>query len=52
MKKRSKKPEGKIRKQKAEEEKDKHADKVTPDEDTSEYGGIPARDLKKNLGCG
>lgn len=23
-----------------------------PDENTSEFGGIPFRNLKKNLGCG
>ncbi|NOT75100.1 MAG: hypothetical protein HOP08_09250 [Cyclobacteriaceae bacterium] len=42
---------------KKEVKKTKEAKKVLPDEDAKEskqfdFGGLPARDLKKNLGCG
>ena len=36
----------------APEKKEKDEGRDTPDEEDSAYGGLPSRNLKKNLGCG
>jgi hypothetical protein len=42
---------GKI-KPKEKKDKKKPVEREKEDKDSSEFGGIPMRDLKKNLGCG
>ena len=46
------KKQGKDKMEKAIKEKDRTWPVDEQEEDRHSYGGIPVRDLKKNLGCG
>ncbi len=42
----------KVQKRKTKSKPEKKAQKVGTEKEEPDYGGLPSRDLKKNLGCG